>query len=79
MLKAEVPPGACTATNVKAVTPAKMRAQIKAWRVSAVVAVTTPGSLLAQYLTSLLGPSSVATGDVIAWRIPATGYLRGNS
>jgi len=78
-LKAQVPAGTCQATNVKGVSPAKMRDQIKAWRVSAVVAVTTPGSLLAQYLTSLLGPSSVVSGDLIAWRIPSTGYLRGNS
>ena len=49
---------------------AKMRDQIKAWRVSAVVAVTTPGSLLARYLTSLLGTPSVVTSDVIAWRVP---------
>jgi hypothetical protein len=78
-LKAQVPAGTCQATNVKGVSPAKMRDQVKAWRVSAVVAVTTPGSLLAQYLTSLLGPSSVVSGDLIAWRIPSTGYLRGNS
>jgi hypothetical protein len=71
-VKAGVPPGACTATNFKGLTPAKMRDQIKAWRVSAVVAVTTPGSLLAQYLTSLLGPPAVAAGDVIAWRTPAS-------
>jgi hypothetical protein len=69
-LKAEVPPGVCQATNVKGVSPAKMRDQIKAWRVSAVVAVTTPGSLLAHYLTSLLGTPSVVTSDVISWRAP---------
>jgi hypothetical protein len=68
-LKAEVPAGACQSTNVKGVSPAKMRDQIKAWRVSAVIAVTTPGSLLAQYLTSLLGSPLVATGDVVAWRL----------
>jgi len=64
-----VPADACQATNVKGVSPAKMRDQIKAWRVSAVVAVTTPGSLLARYLTSLLGPPSVTRGDVVAWRL----------
>ncbi|HEX5301671.1 MAG TPA: hypothetical protein VFW50_32235 [Streptosporangiaceae bacterium] len=69
-LKAEVPAGACQETNVKGASPAKMRDQIKAWRVSAVVAVTTPGSLLARYLTSLLGTPSVVTSDVIAWRVP---------
>jgi hypothetical protein len=68
-VKAEVPAGACQATNVKGVSPAKMRDQIKAWRVSAVVAVTTPGSLLARYLTSLLGSPSVTAGDVVAWRL----------
>jgi len=68
-LKAEVPAGVCQATNVKGVSPAKMRDQIKAWRVSAVVAVTTPGSLLVHYLTSLLGPPSVTVGDVVAWRL----------
>jgi hypothetical protein len=71
-LKSGVPPGACTATDFKSVTPARMRDQIKAWRVSAVVAVTTPGSLLAQYLTTLLGPPAVTAGDVIAWRTPAS-------
>ncbi|HEU5389114.1 MAG TPA: hypothetical protein VFV73_24760 [Streptosporangiaceae bacterium] len=70
-LKAEVPPGVCQATNVKGVSPAKMRDQIRAWRVSAVVAVTTPGSLLAQYLTSLLGSPSATTGDTVAWRLVA--------
>jgi len=69
-LKAEVPPGVCQATNVKGVSPAKMRDQIRAWRVSAVVAVTTPGSVLAQYLTSLLGTPSVVISDVLAWRVP---------
>ncbi len=70
-LKSGTPPGACTATNFTSLTPAKMRDQVKAWQVSAVVAVTTPGSLLAQYLTTLLGPPAVTTGDVIAWRTPA--------
>jgi hypothetical protein len=69
-VKAEVPAGACQATNVKGVSPAEMRKQIKAWRVSAVVAVTTPGSILARYLTSLLGAPSAVTSDVLAWRAP---------
>jgi hypothetical protein len=70
-LKAEVPPGVCQATNVKGVSPAKMRDQITAWRVSAVVAVTTPGSLLAHYLSSLLGTPSAVISDVLAWRVPS--------
>jgi hypothetical protein len=38
--------------------------------VSAVVAVTTPGSRLARYLTAILGSPAVVTADVMAWRIP---------
>ena len=57
---------------VKSVTDTKMRKQIRAWRVSAVVAVTKPGTRLARYLTDLLGKPAVVTGDVIAWRIPAS-------
>ena len=47
-----------------------MREQIRAWKVSAVVAVTAPGSRLGRYLTAILGSPAVATGDVTAWRIP---------
>jgi hypothetical protein len=53
---------------VKAVTDTAMRAQIVAWRVSAVVAVATRGSVLGRYLTALLGPPSAAAGDVLGWR-----------
>ena len=49
-------------------TDTKMRAQIAAWRVSAVVAVTRPDSMLGRYLTTLLGPPAAAAGDVLAWR-----------
>jgi hypothetical protein len=56
---------------VKFVTDTKMREQISAWRVSAVVAVAKPGSRLGRYLTVLLGTPAVVTGDVTAWRIPA--------
>jgi hypothetical protein len=45
-----------------------MRAQIAAWKVTAVVAVATPDSLLGRYLTALYGPPTAAAGDVIAWR-----------
>ncbi len=64
-------PGSPGFVHVKAVTDTKMRAQIKAWRVSAVVAVTKPGSRLGRYLTVLLGPPDVAVGDMLAWRTPA--------
>jgi hypothetical protein len=56
---------------VKAVTNTKMREQIKAWKVSAVVAVATPGSRLGRYLTAVLGSPAVVAGDVMAWRFPA--------
>jgi len=63
-------PGAPGYVAVKAVTDTKMREQIRAWRVSAVVAVARPDSRLGRYLTALLGPPAVVTGDVLAWRTP---------
>ena len=48
-------PGSPGYVPVRRVTDTKMRAQIAAWRVSAVVAVTRPDSMLGQYLTTLLG------------------------
>ena len=56
---------------VKVVTDTKMREQIRAWRVSAVVAVAKLSSRLGQYLTGLLGPPAIVAGDVLAWRTPA--------
>jgi hypothetical protein len=49
------------------VTPGQMLAQIAAWRVTAVVAVAARNSVLGDYLTGLLGPPTVAVGDVLAW------------
>jgi hypothetical protein len=63
-------PGATGDLPVKSVTDTKMREQIRAWKVSAVVAVATPGSRLGRYLTAILGSPAVTTGDVMAWRIP---------
>jgi hypothetical protein len=57
--------------QVKSVTNAKMREQIRAWKVSAVVAVATPGSQLSRYLTAILGSPAVVTADVMAWHVPA--------
>ena len=54
--------------RTQAVTDTRMRAQISAWKVSAVVAVTARSSVLARYLTALLGPPSEVTGNVMAWR-----------
>jgi hypothetical protein len=74
-LATDVPPNAYHGSpgyqGVKVVSDAKMRAQIKAWHVSAVVAVARPDSRLGQYLTVLLGAPAVVTGDVMAWRTPA--------
>jgi hypothetical protein len=61
-------PGAARFASVKPVTQAAMRAQLTAWRVTAVVAVATPDSVLGQYLIVLLGPPAAAAGDVLAWR-----------
>jgi hypothetical protein len=62
-------PGSGAFVSVKAVTDAAMRAQIAAWRVSAVVAVAKPDSVLGRYLTALLGQPAAAAGDVLAWRV----------
>jgi hypothetical protein len=73
-LAAAVPPSAYPGSKgyvaVKAVTDVKMRAQIAAWRVSAVVAVTTRDTVLGRYLTALYGAPAAAAGDVLGWRIP---------
>ena len=71
-LGAAVPPSAYPGSPgyvpVRRVTDTEMRAQIAAWRASAVVAVTRPDSMLGRYLTTLLGPPVAAAGDVLAWR-----------
>jgi len=54
--------------RIEKVSPARMRAQIAAWHVTAVVAVAIRNSVLGDYLTSLLGPPAVVAGDVMAWR-----------
>jgi hypothetical protein len=61
-------PAPASFVSGKAVTDATMRAQIAAWRVTAVVAVATRNSVLGRYLTALLGPPAAAAGDVLAWR-----------
>jgi hypothetical protein len=72
-LDSGIPPSAYAPSgsllSVKAVSLQQMRAQITAWRVSAIVAVAPRTSVLGSYLTSLLGPPQVAAGDVLAWRV----------
>jgi hypothetical protein len=63
-------PSATGNLRVKSVANTTMREQIRAWKVSAVVAVAMPGSRLGRYLTAILGSPAVAAGDVTAWRIP---------
>jgi hypothetical protein len=41
------------------------------WRPAAVVAVTSPGSLLGHYLIGLFGRPTFRVGQVLAWRLPA--------
>ncbi len=67
-LPADANPASPSYVQVKAVSPAQMRAQIAAWRVTAVVAVAARNSVLGDYLVGLLGPPSVTVGDVMAWR-----------
>jgi hypothetical protein len=72
-LSAQLPPdaqaGAGKVIPVKAVTDSQMRAQLAAWHLTAVVAVTTPGSPLGRYLTAILGHPAVHAGDVLAWHV----------
>ena len=67
-MPASAHPGSPSYVGIGKVSLAKMLAQIAAWHVSAVVAVVVRNSVLADYLTSLLGPPAVVTGDVMAWR-----------
>jgi len=48
---------------------AQVRAQLAAWKPAAVVAVVSPRSALARYLTGLLGRPDVTTGGVLGWRL----------
>jgi hypothetical protein len=68
---ANLVPGSPISGPVNPVNLDQMRTQLTAWGVTAVVAVTTPDSTLARYLTALLGRPGVSAGDVIAWRMPA--------
>ena len=48
---------------------AQMRAQFAGWQISAIVADTTAQSVLGRYLTGLLGPPAIRTGQVLGWRL----------
>jgi hypothetical protein len=65
----EVPRASVAASGKPAaVSRAQMLAQLRAWRVAAVVAVVQRNTVLGRYLTGLLGPPTVVAGDVMAWR-----------
>jgi hypothetical protein len=53
------------------VAPARSQvsADLRSWRPSAVVAVTSPGSRLGRYLVQLFGRPRVESGRVLAWRM----------
>jgi hypothetical protein len=46
-----------------------VRSALASWRPAAVVAVTTPGTPLAQFLTRLFGRAAIRVGSVLAWRL----------
>jgi hypothetical protein len=47
----------------------QVKADLAGWRLSAVVAVTSPGSALGHYLRGVFGPPAIRTGGVLAWRL----------
>jgi hypothetical protein len=61
-------PGGGPAPTGQAPPIAQVRAALAAWHPAAVVAVTAASSPLAGYLVRLLGPPTVQSGIVLAWR-----------
>ena len=64
---ASADPASPSFVRILAVDDARMLAQIAAWHVTAVVAVTVRNSILGNYLIDLLGPPAVVVGDVMGW------------
>jgi len=62
-------------TRAGAPSAAQVRADLRYWRLTALVAVTGRGSALGKYLTTAFGPPSTARGSVLAWRHHGPGYL----
>jgi hypothetical protein len=54
---------------IAAPAPSQVRADLNAWRPAAVVAVTSPSSLLGRYLERFLGAPRVRSGRVLGWRL----------
>ncbi len=61
-------PGGGPAPVGKAPPIADVRAAIVSWHPAAIVAVTAASSPLAAYLVKLLGPPTIQSGIVLAWR-----------
>ena len=61
-------PGGGPAPTGKAPRIAQVRAALAGWHPAAIVAVTAASSPLAAYLVKLLGPPTVQSGIVLAWR-----------
>jgi len=61
-------PGSGPAPIAKAPSITQVRAALAVWHPAAIVAVTAAGSPLAAYLVKLLGPPTVQSGIVLAWR-----------
>ncbi len=59
--------------SVQPPSVAAARATLAYWDPAAVVAVTTQRSSLGRYLIQLLGPPTVTSGRVLAWREPVAG------
>jgi hypothetical protein len=64
---ASADPASPSFVRILAVDDKRMLAQIAAWHVTAVVAVTVRNSILGNYLINLLGPPSVVIGDIMGW------------
>jgi hypothetical protein len=52
----------------QAPAPAQVQADLNSWRPAAVVAVTSSDSALGRYLSTLFGPATIRSGNVLAWR-----------
>lgn len=58
--------------QASAAMTAVIRSDLSYWRPAAVVAVTSPQSPVGRLLISLLGRPALRTGQIVAWRYPAS-------
>jgi len=73
LLWAAATPASVNGVGVQTTSEVQSISQTSSWingsGVSAVVAVTSPDSPLARYLTTILGPPAVQSGDVLGWPV----------